>query len=485
MATVTVGTTTTTLDTGASGFIRITNTGTQQATVVRGTDRTVLWPHCSTTITPNGVAVTATTPSGTTTLDTATGTLDAGMTGSGAVAGDDLSDDAIARLEAAFAPIIGSTIYVPQHRRGTFVALGDSITYNHANANSLAAAAGFPGGWTTSGANAGVVGDTTSDALARFDTAVAAKAPSVVHILLGTNDAGNSRSVATYAGVMRQIIAATFACGAAPVVGTIPPTSSVTPADRKAKVIAMNQWLCRYALSLGIKVADYYAVLVDTATGGLAAAYDSGDGVHPNSAGFAVMATELKAAMSRVPDQSLLLAKDSNDPWNWMRNGCFTAGTTGSVPTSWTQSGSPTGLTLSLAADAGVVQGRWFGIDAAASSGVGQFFQTQTTPSNSTPVTVGNRWMFGAKFSAPTLSAAQYITIAGKPTNSGYLQMNQNDIPVLAPTYLVAEAAVPATTTNFQGNVQLAAGTGSAKFGQVTIYDLTAMGVTDTAGALV
>lgn len=70
--------------------------------------------------------------------------------------------------------------------------------------------------------NSGVSGETTSDALRRFDTAVAAHRPDVVYIQFGLNDASWwCRQVGrpwlteeAYVRNMQDIVARSFACGA-------------------------------------------------------------------------------------------------------------------------------------------------------------------------------------------------------------------------------------------------------------------------------
>ena len=148
---------------------------------------------------------------------------------------------------------------------------------------------GFPdavvGAGTTSTADAGVGGNTSTQLLARYDADVIARAPKVVHILIGTNDASGSATVATLAGNIREMVRRNRVIGARTILGLVPPSSAGSPANRKALIVAYNQWIARYGLTERILVVDYYGPLVDTATGGLASAYDSGDGVHPNDAG--------------------------------------------------------------------------------------------------------------------------------------------------------------------------------------------------------
>jgi lysophospholipase L1-like esterase len=53
------------------------------------------------------------------------------------------------------------------------------------------------------------------------------------------------------------------------------------------RISALNAWMRAYAAQHTLVYVDYYAALADSA-GGLEPAL-SGDGVHPNEAGYAVM----------------------------------------------------------------------------------------------------------------------------------------------------------------------------------------------------
>ncbi|HET6915320.1 MAG TPA: GDSL-type esterase/lipase family protein, partial [Acidimicrobiales bacterium] len=372
---------------------------------------------------------------------------------------------------------------------------GDSITADsatgttgHMSSAGAAAIGLYPVGSVgvaTGVSDAGVGGNTSTQLLARFDTDVIAKNPKLVHILIGTNDASADTPLATLAANIRAMIAKCEGIGAQVVMGTVPPNGTGSPVDRKALIVAYNQWICRYAISKGFPVADYYRVLVDPATGGYLAAYDSGDHTHPSPAGTGAMAAELAVAIARPLSSALLLTKDANDPWNFCRNGLFLSawGTGWTAPTG-------TGVTASTTTGDTNIQGNWGKIVAAGTAATAASSQNQTTTQGGTGYTAGHRMMFGARVQSSALSSAQTWSARVRTTDGAYDLRPGPGGQRIAYTgagglvYLREGAAAP-TVSYVQSEVELAAGTGDVSVAQFTAYDLTAMGVTDTAGNLI
>ena len=139
-------------------------------------------------------------------------------------------------------------------------------------------------------------------ALRRFDRDIAA-VPGArwVVVLLGTNDLGHPGhaaprsqevSVADLVAGHRQLVARAHALGLLAYGGTIPPFGGHpqfgTPANEAAR-LAVNDWIRTGGGYDAVVDAD--AALRDPAAPGrLRAAYDSGDGLHPNDAGMAALA---------------------------------------------------------------------------------------------------------------------------------------------------------------------------------------------------
>ncbi|MDP1890125.1 MAG: SGNH/GDSL hydrolase family protein [Gemmatimonadaceae bacterium] len=148
----------------------------------------------------------------------------------------------------------------------------------------------------------GISGQTTPQMLVRFHQDVVALKPAVVVILAGTNDIAGNTGSSTQAMIEDNLSAMTEIAKAH---GIRVVLSSVLPVydypwkpglEPAPKIIALNAWMKQYAASAGETYLDYHGAMVD-ARGGLPAAL-SGDGVHPNVAGYRVMAPLAEAAIS-------------------------------------------------------------------------------------------------------------------------------------------------------------------------------------------
>lgn len=141
--------------------------------------------------------------------------------------------------------------------------------------------------------NRGIGGQTTPQMLVRFQQDVVRLRPAVVHILAATNDFAENTGPTTLAAIeanFRSMVEIAQANHIRVVLGSVLPVADypwrrgLQPSPR---IIALNSWLQAYARERKLVYVDYYAAVVDSA-GGMKAAL-SGDGVHPNAAGYAVM----------------------------------------------------------------------------------------------------------------------------------------------------------------------------------------------------
>lgn len=165
------------------------------------------------------------------------------------------------------------------------VFIGDSITENWLGADPEFFAQGNLG--------RGISGQTSPQLLVRFWQDVVALHPRVVHIMAGTNDiAGNTgpTSPEAYQNAVRAMVDIAKANHIRVILGSIPPSVSFgwQPAVQPAPWIArLNAWLKDYAAQRHLVFADYHSALAGPA-GELPAEFGP-DGVHPNTAGYAVM----------------------------------------------------------------------------------------------------------------------------------------------------------------------------------------------------
>ena len=155
----------------------------------------------------------------------------------------------------------------------------------------------------------GISGQTTPQMLVRFRQDVVALQPKVVVILAGTNDiAGNTGpstiemiedNMASMAEIAKANHIRVVLSSVLPVYD-YPWRPGLTPAP---KIIALNAWLRSYAASHGATYLDYHSAMAD-ARQGLQAALTY-DGVHPNEAGYRVMASLAEPAIEaalRTPE---------------------------------------------------------------------------------------------------------------------------------------------------------------------------------------
>ena len=173
----------------------------------------------------------------------------------------------------------------PDERRVVF--MGNSITEGWAKHFP----AMFPG---KPYVGRGISGQTTPQMLVRFRQDVIALRPAVVVILAGTNDIAGNTGPATLEMIQDNIVSMVDLARAN---GIRVVLSSVLPAYRFSwkpelqparRVVELNDWMREFARRNDIVYVDYHSAMADTRLG-LPPEF-SGDGVHPNEAGYRVMA---------------------------------------------------------------------------------------------------------------------------------------------------------------------------------------------------
>jgi lysophospholipase L1-like esterase len=155
--------------------------------------------------------------------------------------------------------------------------------------------------------NRGIGGQTTSQMLVRFRQDVVDLHPKVVLILAGTNDiAGNT-------GPMRsEDIEADYASmselarahGVRVIFESVLPVHNYTDRSKdffaqrpRERILALNDWLKAYCKTSGDLYLDYFSAMVDDQ--GMMKKDLADDGLHPNAAGFKVMAPMAEAAIEK------------------------------------------------------------------------------------------------------------------------------------------------------------------------------------------
>ncbi|HEV7388600.1 MAG TPA: SGNH/GDSL hydrolase family protein [Gemmatimonadaceae bacterium] len=152
--------------------------------------------------------------------------------------------------------------------------------------------------------NRGIGGQTTPQMLLRFHPDVVALKPKVVVILAGTNDIAGNNGPSTLEMIEDNL---TSMAEIARANGIKVVLSSVLPVfdypwkpglEPAPKIIALNKWMKDYAAHHGAVYLDYHSAMADARGGmreGLAV-----DGVHPNEAGYRLMAPLVEKAIQRA-----------------------------------------------------------------------------------------------------------------------------------------------------------------------------------------
>jgi lysophospholipase L1-like esterase len=156
--------------------------------------------------------------------------------------------------------------------------------------------------------NRGIGGQTTPQMLVRFRQDVIDLHPKVVVILAGTNDiAGNTgpmrnEDIEANYGSMAELARAH---GIRVVFSSVMPVHNYSDRSKEffaqrspARILALNEWLKKYCAENEIVYLDYFSAVVDDK--GLLKEELADDGLHPNSAGYKIMAPLAEAAIAKA-----------------------------------------------------------------------------------------------------------------------------------------------------------------------------------------
>jgi lysophospholipase L1-like esterase len=192
----------------------------------------------------------------------------------------------------------------PAPDEGRVVFMGDSITEGwgeKATLTSPGRSEFFPG---KPYVNRGISGQTTPQMLVRFRQDVIDLKPKVVVLLAGTNDIAENTGKTSLEAIENNIASMSDlarANGIRVVLCSVLPASEFSwhPGLEPApKIEALNAWIKEYAAKNGFVYVDYYSSMVNN-EGGLKAEL-SPDGVHPNKAGYEIMAPLAEAGIAEA-----------------------------------------------------------------------------------------------------------------------------------------------------------------------------------------
>jgi lysophospholipase L1-like esterase len=156
--------------------------------------------------------------------------------------------------------------------------------------------------------NRGISGQTTSQMLLRFRQDVIDLDPQIVVVLAGTNDiAGNTGpiSIEDIEGNITSMAELARAHDITLVLSSVTPVYNYTPASQRffgdrplSEILRLNEWMKAYCANTNCYYLDYFDSMVDGS--GLLKRELSEDGLHPNDAGYKIMAPLAQSAIDKT-----------------------------------------------------------------------------------------------------------------------------------------------------------------------------------------
>lgn len=196
--------------------------------------------------------------------------------------------------------------------------------------------------------NAGVVAQTSTQILARFDDEVTAKNPGIVSIFVGANDPNAGVSAATTIANIQSMVAKAIAANIVPIVGTLWPNSVINTAAELEALDTINRYIRTLDRMAGVFVWDGFAAISsgNNTYPGTTILYD---GTHQAPQGSMMAGYQMAKPLTKMSfiAQPTLPDVSTNSTHNLCYNGAAHA-TTGGGNTAgtngWSVSGALTGV---------------------------------------------------------------------------------------------------------------------------------------------
>jgi lysophospholipase L1-like esterase len=156
--------------------------------------------------------------------------------------------------------------------------------------------------------NRGIGGQTTPQMLIRFRPDVIDLQPKIVVILAGANDIGGNTGPMRTEDIENNIVSMAELApvhGIRVVLSSVLPVHNYTPEAEvrligrpPERILDLNRWMKEYCARNGCMYLDYFSAMVDGK--GLLKKDLAVDGLHPNPAGYKIMAPLAQAAIEKV-----------------------------------------------------------------------------------------------------------------------------------------------------------------------------------------
>ncbi|MCG7385089.1 GDSL-type esterase/lipase family protein [Paenibacillus sp. ACRRY] len=312
--------------------------------------------------------------------------------------------------------------------------------------------------------NAGISGQRTDQMLARFDTDIVNKRPSLCTIMGGTNDVKQGILPAVALANIEAMVLKCFPARITPILATIPPLDE----GKVTEVLQVNAGIYKIARKYGLDVLDFYSLLVDPATSKYKSGYST-DGIHPGTTPVKLMGQyAAEQLLPKLPAFRTNVPAVNNAPNNLLKNSLFlTDANADGVADNWTMYG--TGVaTSSLTTGDATIKGSWMTMDKTDAASTKTYSQAI-----STGFKAGDVIAFTGRVKTTVEGTEMPVTVQLAYTGASGMMRPLNNWKTDNNGIFYVEGVVPTGATALTVTMTAGAGTGKAEYAQFAVYNLS------------
>jgi lysophospholipase L1-like esterase len=148
--------------------------------------------------------------------------------------------------------------------------------------------------------NRGISGQITGEMLGRMKADVLDLKPAALVVLAGTNDLARGVAQDTIKNNLAMIASLAKAAGVRVILASVLPVSTANQITARPpeRILNLNEWIQAHAKQEGFLYLDYHSAMKDEQ--GLLRADLANDGLHPNAAGYRIMAPLAESAIQQA-----------------------------------------------------------------------------------------------------------------------------------------------------------------------------------------